>query len=216
MKTIILIFLTLLVILVSSCNSCGKELGRYDVTEAHKQLIPYKDGQSISCIGSAGQSIDITVTKSDFSWFRHDIDEDYCGDYIMFKVAGVHLKSEPNDIQIGLAIGASDYFYGNYDGLLNVTIKPDNVYTRWQHFFLYSDAEGNFIPDTSTSFHKSIEINGKVYYDVVEQNRVLADEGISKPYRILLQLFYNKTYGILQINRDGENFLTIAPARADL
>jgi len=61
-----------------------------------------------------------------------------------------------------------------------------------------------------TENYKSLEINGKVYYEVVEQkyNSTVYD-GRGGQSKVFFQLFYNKTYGILQINRDGENFLTI-------
>ena len=79
---------------------------------------------------------------------------------------------------------------------------------------LFPDAEGNWSinavhideKDTvryfSSYFYKSLEINGKVYFDVVELK-----DGFTNYW--FKQLFYNKTYGILQINRDDKNSLTI-------
>ena len=208
--------ITVVIFAIFAFSSCcrGEELGRYEVTEAHKQLIPYKDGQVVSFIDGEGHTVDLTVIGSESSWYRHDVDGgNMCSDYIMFKVEGVHLESETNNIRIGLAIGVYDYFYRNYNGLLEVTIRPDNVVTIWQQFRLFSDAEGNFLTDSPlylTENYKSLEINGKVYYEVVEQkyNSTVYD-GRGGQSKVFFQLFYNKTYGILQINRDGENFLTI-------
>jgi len=214
MKIKFLITLTLLVVSVSSCDACEeKELGRCDLTEPQKQLIPYEKGQVYSFIDSRGLSIDLTVIRSEQTWLREDIDGgNMCTDYIMFRNKGVILKSEPNNIEISLGISAGGCFSENAVGRLGIDIGIYN--NRRCGYNLYSDAEGNFLTDNSfyvTEIHKSVEINGNVYFDVVEQKYTLADEGISKPYRIFLQLFYNKTYGILQINRDGENFLTIKP-----
>ena len=78
------------------------------------------------------------------------------------------------------------------------------------YFHIYSESKGNFLTvDNVITVHNSIEINSKVYYDVVESKFIPNRQIIGEP-GISMQLYYNKTYGILQIIREGENFLTIS------
>jgi len=191
-RTVSLILLALLAIFAFSSCKGGEEICRSELSEGKKQSIPYEKGQVISFINAKGQVIDFTVTESKMEWKQ--IPEDgLTDDYSSIQIKSATLKSIPSDLEISLKVNADGCLQDGYS-LLNIEINND-----WG-ISLISDAEGNLWTDSKTSFHKNIEINGKVYYDVFEQKTYTS-----------VQLFYNKTYGILQINRYGENFLTLNP-----
>ena len=203
MKTKIFISLAVFALFITSCDY-DKERARYYLTEAQIQVIPYEKGQVVSFIDNTGQVIYFTVTEIEQGFSRCYLDDFGVGysssDYASYEHKDITLKYEPNNFEIRLYIGATGGLC-EIHSLLSIVYSQGNGYSIFSSSLHY-DVEGNFSINTYTIFHDSIEINGKVYYDVIEQN--------SNPYdKYLKQLFYNKTYGILQINRDGENFLTI-------
>ncbi len=184
MKTKILISLMLLTFAASSCAEC-RNIKSYKLTEAEKQMIPYELGQTVNFINSMGQPFVLTVGRNTIYTWQND-------ECWSFEIQSVHLMSELGDAEIRLTIS------GEYNQI--------SIYIFGFGYGLGYDEDGTFktytpFPDAEQFFHESIEINGKVFYDVVEQNN--SSNGT--------QLFYNKTYGILQVNKDGENFLTINP-----
>jgi len=192
MRTVnlILISLILLTFSASSCGEC-RDIKPHKLTEVDKLMIPYKLGQTINFINSMGQPIVLTVIKDTTILWE---EEDNCS---LYEALSVNLQSELGDLFIGLSIGGEYRCYGTFN-------SPYNCITIWIEPFiydiLYHHTEGEFVTDTANKqfFYNSFEINGKIYYDVVEHNN---SDG--------MQLFYNKTYGILHVNRDGKNFLTI-------
>ena len=201
MKNLQVIFATI-IILLAFTNCGGKELCRSELTEPQRQLIPYEKGAVYSFINSEGQVVDLTVTESKLDWLQLSIGS-YKGDYASSEVKTVVLQSETADFEIKLQIFSSDCARnGKYSYLLILINKSSN-------FSLFANVEGNWdggkwdgaryaVP---ISFYDKWEINKKLYYDVVQQ---ITNSGKE-------QLFYNKTYGILQINSDGKNFLTLIP-----
>jgi len=173
----------IILILPAVLASCGKEITRYDLTEAQKQIIPYEKGQVISFIDSGGQTIDLTVRENKTEWA-------FINDYLMYRSKLVSLKSESSILSISLEINSEDRCFGKDHCSFKIGIYGE-------YFDLIVDTKGNFFINSSMAFHDSLQINGKVYSDVVEKN-----EG-SK------QLFYNKTYGILQVKGNGANILTL-------
>ena len=198
MKTKILITLTLLTALTTLC-SCSKEVGRCDLTEAQKQVIPYEKGQVISFTDSAGHTVDFSITERKSEWYKEYYGGGFIEDHVMYRKEEVTLKNKSNNFEIHFWISAGECFGdGHNNSWLAIKIPPYSIY-----FELFScDTKGNFLSDRD-SIHDSIEINGNVYFDVVETNFVHSN------YHKDLQFFYNKVYGILQINIDGENFLTL-------
>ncbi len=196
METKKIILSVLFSILAFSC--IGQEVGRCGLTEAEKQLIPYEMGQVISFIDNEGQAFEATVISNDLTWYKEK-EDGYSDDYVSFEIKSVILKSDLNNLKIKFRIAKSDCLYGENNSLLIVSINDD-----WS-VFLNADPDGNFLTDNLVSFHKSIEIDNKIYYDVAEKKYSWTDSDGNEQY----QFFYNKTYGILQINIDGENFLTI-------
>jgi len=190
MKAKILIILILPAVLAS----CRKEVGRYDLTEAQKQIIPYEKGQVISFINSEGKTDNVTVTENKLYWDEEIIDSggfiDNC--VMFFKTKKVTLKSEEGNLVIYLKLIANgkDVSPGYVNCSFLIDIRPIGYFDLSNAF----DTEGNFLIG---GIHDSLEINGKIYYNVIEKTQVP------------IQFFYNKTYGILQIKRNGENYLTL-------
>ena len=192
MKAKILIVLILPAILAS----CDDKISRCNLTEAQKQLIPYEKEQVISFIDSAGLTVDLTVTESQVWWTSKErFGGAFYDSYITNEAKSVILESESNNLEVRLTICNSGYSECSNYSSLSISIDTNSINSSW--FRLNFDTEGNFSTDSYSSIHDSLEINGKVYYNVVEINK--GSE----------QLFYNKTYGILQVRKDGENFLTL-------
>ena len=189
MRAINLIILALLAALASSCK--GKEIGRCGLTEAEKQLIPYELKQVVSFIDGEGQTIELTVISNETKWNKEK-EDGFGDDYVSFEIKSVILRSEPNNLEIKLENIYPEVCNSKYYTLY-IRIRIND---GWG-FTLKSNSEGIF----QHTAYSSLEINGKVYHDVVELK-----VDANYPYR---QLYYSKTYGILQINRDGENFLTL-------
>ena len=193
MKTKKIILLAFVAVAVFA-SSCKKEI-KY---EFPKGLIPYELGQIISFIDSSGQTFDVIVTESNTEWYQESEGSFFFDGYISIETKKVTLKSEANNLEIKLQNNwpSSDRI------LLGIYINNSREFT------LTSDNRGNFLNNAhnttySTFFYESLEINGKVYHDVVEHKNNTTD------YHLFKQLFYNKTYGILQVNMGGENFLTL-------
>ncbi len=196
-KIILLVFVAIL------ATSCGKEIGRCDFTEEQKQLIPYKKGQVINFTDHAGKIVDVIVTKSTLDWQRKEEDSGgMIDDYFTCRRKIVKLKSEPDDIRITLTFEADGCINGNYNYNIYNTLEINVEFLTKgisNTFSFPFDAEGNAI--TNGLYYSNLEINGNVYYDVIEEK-----------WGERSMFFYNKTYGILQVNsKDGENLLTINP-----
>lgn len=202
MKSKILIAFLLLTGFSAIC-SCSRELKRCNLTEAQKELIPYEKGQTISFLDKSGQTVNLTVIKSELGWEQDRQGSGFKVDYISCRYISVKLESEPNNFDISLYLKAGDCLSGNDYCSLEIWIPP----SPHQGYFVFSsDLEGNL--SHNQYFHDSIKINNKVYYDVVECEFLRIYWSIDEP-EISMQLYYNKMYGILQIIRDVENFLTI-------
>ena len=80
MKSRIFIAFTVLLVLTASC---AKELSRCLFTEAQKEVIPYKKGQTISFTDGAGQIVDFTVTEIKTEMYHESIGT-HRGDYHAF------------------------------------------------------------------------------------------------------------------------------------
>jgi hypothetical protein len=210
MQTRILIPVILLIFFAFSCD---KEIGRCDLTESQKQLIPYEKDQIISFIDDKGQSFDATVIKSELVWNQTGEGGAFHEEYITYRRKSVFLESQAKNLDIFVQVFANTTCLSGYgDCSLKIDITDQKSYSKptWV-FYLEADTEGVFETDgISVLFYESIEINNKVFHDVIEKKystEVL--DGRGGKYRQVPQLFYNKTYGILQINIDDENLLTI-------
>jgi len=199
MKPNILIILTLLAGLVSSC--VGKDK-RCVFSEEQKKVIQYEKGKVISFIDETGLPVDAVVIKSEI-FLSKEREGGFFGKNIILNHKKATLTIEAFDLDIELGFNCNECPYSESYGCS--LMISEQKYRSWS-FGFELDAKGNFLINNSTAFHNSLEINGKVYYDVVEGNRLL--QTLDKP-DINWQLFYNKEYGILQIKIDGKDYLTI-------
>lgn len=203
MKTKKMILLALFATLMLSCN--GNEIMRCDFSEVEKQLIPYKKGKIYSFIDGAGKTINIPVIRVETRW--PESRDDTQRDYYTFRSDIVELNSEQDNLNIHFRFDANDCILKR--GYNKIVFSVVHFGTS-SVFILRSNADGILVGDydegviVNTSYHESIEINGKVYYDVIVQSFVTND-------KTSIQLFFNKTYGILQIVRNDKNFLTLIP-----
>ena len=193
MKTKNLISLAVFAVLVTSCD---RPVYRYyELTKVDKQMIPYELGQIVSFIDSEGLPFILTVTQ-DTTYYLIDRQMDNL--YYAISERVIRLQSE----RLGITLAVLSNFSNNEYNTIRVSISIGIESVTSHRYDINYDKNGYFLG----SIHNSIDINGKVYYDVVECNTATSINGQPS---IPTQLFYNKTYGILQINRDGENFLTI-------
>lgn len=182
--------------IVSTFTSCGeKEYCRSVLTEPQKQLIPYGKGAVCSYINSEGTVIDFTVTESKMRWFEETVGANA---YSLRELKSVVLKSEADSLEIELRHTSADCARnGDYSPIVF-------FFNKIHEFRLRADAEGNFLTNASNLFYyDSLEINNTMYYDVVKNEYSAGGHTVK-------QLYYNTTYGILQINRGNESF-TINP-----
>jgi hypothetical protein len=207
MKSKILIIFALLSFLSSSCF-IGREVGNCELTEAQKQIIPYEKGEIIGFIDETGLPGDAKVIKSEINRYREGVGT-MVEHYVTHNFKTVTLKLEASNLEIGLQLNnSSDCLSHPYIIDLGY-LRIYEINNRSWYFVFKIDAEGNFLignsdsfPDSSVAFYDSLYINDKPYYDVVEGN-ILSEDDIN------WQLFYNKEYGILQIKKDGDDYLTI-------
>ena len=167
-------------------------------------MIPYEKGQPVSFIDSPGQTVTLTVTDDVTFWAsREDLE-----DFESIERRMVVLQSE-------LGYYISLYIHGNYNATNGNKISIGLSLYSNGIFDLYCDKNGQFVisehNDYKQYLYDSLEINGKIYYDVVDRlvGKYRYLENGEYVSGLSMQLFYNKTYGILQIKKDGKNFLMI-------
>lgn len=119
------------------------------------------------------------------------VDDEWEVTRVLTECRKVNLQSESGE-SISLELGESnDYEYYNEPGL---RIRVNNI-----HLHLLFDCEGIFYTDNYQTAFDSFSINDRTYYNVVLQE--IGDAST--------QLYYNKTYGILQVNQNGKSLLTL-------
>lgn len=216
MKTKKILLWALLAIFTSS--SCkGEELYRNELTDAVKQVIPYKSGQTVSFINNEGQPLDLFVTKDELGWNKYREGGGAKVDYISYQRKTIELETKSKDFKIYVQLFANSHYSNetNTNGELRI-----ETYVQWKHylqskigFYADYDAEGKMLSKSNKIIHESIEINKKIFHDVIELSGTYDGfDGGGGQFASSTQLFYNKTYGILQINIGKENFITLNPA----
>ncbi len=179
--------MALLAVLVSSCKH---ETLRYELTEAARQSIPYELGQVVTFIDSAHQAIDVTVTADEVYWTIPEDSE--LGRYsVTLESRIVRLQSEYDNLDIRMQIFAMNIINGDIYSKLSIKINSNYFWAP----LCFDNVEEQFVSYGGIQyFHDSLEINNKMYYDVIEDPS---------------QLYYNRTHGILQIRKDEKSVLTI-------
>ena len=188
MKTKFLIILSLFSFILFSCWK--REYTYYKITDTDINMIPYRLEQTVNFIDSLELPFVMTVKEDYITWVLYS-------DIVKGECRSVILQSKKNSLPIELLVGASENeFEKKY---ISIYINPFGFWIRY-------DLDGQFVTDTEGEnkqyFHDSIEINNKIYYNVVEYIKVedfgYNDEILSKD-RLPMRLIYNKTEGILQL-----------------
>lgn len=171
------------IIIVMFITSCDVAVERVPLMEYQKQMIPYKMGQKVCFTNEKGDTSCFITQDIITEW--QDNSEVLIKLWTQYRK--VNLKSESGE-QISLQVETLN------DGKLTLVINGF-------HFSLWFDCNGQFYTDFPTRWYvyDSLSVNDKIYYDVV-----LEDDSQEN-----MQLYYNKTHGILQVRKNGENLLTL-------
>ena len=204
MKTIHLIAIAGLMALATSCNHIDKEEGRLLLSEARKQLVPYRKGANCDFINNMGRLVKFTVSDRQIIWPGADVFEDAAfSNYFLIEREVITLTAEWNNFEIRLCNEMNQSYTGNWelcwDNTSTLSIYLSNpLRSENKYFLLPCDKNGKFATDgTATLFHETVEINNSIYTDVIESR---SGKDV---------LFYNQTYGILKVIADGKDYLII-------
>jgi len=187
-------------------TNCVKDKVRYyELTEAEKQLIPYKLGQVVSFSNSEGEIFDAVVKKDSTYWWV-DVYTGFTDLYIHDNLRIVNLQSDSVFFNMNLCISS-------YGKSINIEISDFNLW-----FFLHFNINGKFYDDCNDYFNQyiydNLEIKTKIYYDVVEYILLYANfYDIKVRERLPIRLLYNKTEGILQLEDKDKVLFTITNNR---
>ena len=183
--------LLLFAIMAATAVSCDIAVERVPLMAYQKQMIPYQKGKEVCFTDVRGENTLFTTTDISTEWNEDGAAITKC----WLQRYTVILQSESGD-QISLRVGSFsfDYYGMDYYNKVNITLR--NL-----EFSLPFDCAGKFYTHTEhgSQWHvyDTLSINNKEYYDVV-----LEEKGNN-------QLYYNKTYGILQVRQDGKDILTL-------
>ena len=154
------------------------------LTTIEKQMIPYELGDTVRFVDEKGALSLLTVDR-DITY-----EEPYSGSFseMLYEVRDVRLSSERGDLSFVLDVAAWRR-WNNHSPHIYIYMKKNKDFD----FAIYYDSKGNI------GNYDSLEINNHTYYDVA----VAESRGV--------QLYYNKTFGILQVTQDGKNIFTLVP-----
>lgn len=154
------------------------------LTTIEKQMIPYELGDTVRFVDEKGVLSLLTVDRDVI------YKEQYSGGLsteILYEVRNVRLSSERGDLSFVLDVAAWRR-WNNHRPHIYIDIKDK------ADFSIYYDSKGNI------GNYDSLEINNHTYYDVA----------VAESWRGG-QIYYNKTFGILQVTQDGKNIFTLVP-----
>lgn len=185
--------LLLFAIMAVMAVSCDIAVERWPLMEYQKQMIPYQKGQVICFTDAKGGTTLFTTTDIITEWHE----DGTAFTKIWLQEYKVKLQSESGDM-ISLQVGTFSYDYYCLDNSYNridLTFKDLDFSPPFDcagKFYAHADNGSQWYA------YDSLSINNKVYYDVV-----LEENGSNN------QLYYNKTYGILQVRQNGKDILTL-------
>lgn len=157
-----------------------------------KQMIPYTKGQKVRFTDAQGRTVLFTTKDIITEWSQ----DGEAFTIIWLQEYKVTLESESGEL-ISLQVGDFSYDYYALDNSYNrISLRLKDL--RFSPPF---DCEGKFYThaEDGSQWHAydSLSINDRIYYNVVEENNKNG------------QLYYNKTYGILQVRQNGKDILTL-------
>ena len=188
MKANFLFIVFLSSVLISSCWE--PKPVRYKLTDVDILMIPYELDQKISFIDSLGNPFFLTVISDHIGFL--DMDE-----YTLYERRWVNLESDNEYLDIWM------YLTNGYSSSIQIYIGKSPFTILYYSCNIDYNNDGQFSTDTANNnfrqyLHKSVEINNKIYYDVVVR------KCLENCY-----LFYNKTDGILQVIDNDKVFFSI-------
>jgi hypothetical protein len=158
-------------------------------------MIPYYLGQTVSFINSSEKPFVLIVTMDSIIW-RYD--EDDIG-IIHRQERIVRLSSNLTNFYIELKVTVSNLYiilYSNFKSSYWLSYDEKGIYYK----------KDNYENDRQYPLD-SIEINNKIYYDVVERINTYVENGLDE--RHTRSLLYNKSQGILQAKDKDKILFTI-------
>ena len=153
------------------------------LTTIEKQMIPYEMGDTIRFIDEKGV-LSLLIVDRDVTYMEQWLN---IGRKNFYEVRNVRLSSERGDLSFVLDVAAWR-IWNNHSPHIYIDIKDK------ADFSIYYDSKGNI------GNYDSLEINNHTYYDVA----------VAESWRGG-QIYYNKTFGILQVTQDGKNIFTLVP-----
>lgn len=170
-----------IILLTVVLSGCDKKEW-HPLTKVDTQMIPYKMGDTIHFIDEKGEQALCWVDKDIV--YRERFTDGYF--ISISEIREVRLVSEHNDLEFILDVAAWRWWK---DNSLFISMGKDKA-----EFETHYDSKGNL------ENRNNLEINKHTYYDVV----------VLDSWRGV-QLYYNKTYGILQVTQNGKNIFTLIP-----
>ena len=179
----ILRWIILIISLTVTLSGCS-EKEWFPLTKVEKQMIPYKMGDTIRFIDEKGEQALCGVDRDII--YRDRFTDGYF--ISISEVREVRLVWERGGLSFVLTVGRCRWVR---DNILE-------IYTKINHAdFGFLDIPYNSKGNIGN--YDSLEINNHTYYDVA----VVESRGV--------QLYYNKTFGILQVTQDGKDIFTLVP-----
>jgi len=204
-----LISLQIIVIsyLLSSCCAGGDsvETGKYKLSEKEKELIPYSENQRIGFKSDSGDEFDFIVTHESVEWKKMNDDNarrPFCeSDFFYSQNKKVVLESEIPSFNIKFFMDSrhhkeiedSDNYYEYNLPFFDVSINDFSFPISYDSLSNISCEK--YYPIEYMELHKSIQINNRVYKNVLESKYTSNNE---KEEAYPSSIFYSNE-GLLQI-----------------
>ena len=173
------------------------------LTDFDKQMIPYVIGETLSFIDSVGQNFVLKVIKDSLSrWMESE-------DYYEFRQ--VYLQSEDNNLFISLLVVAPS----------DMSTKKCRKHPVRDKMLVKKDPFANSVPLGTQCFPYIVSLTGHLStacvlflpilcpYGTIHYRQFANDTTLARWFIITTTLFYNKTYGILQLDYKDKVLFTI-------
>ena len=167
----------------SSCCKESIEVNRYNLSDEEKMFIPYLNNQTIPFYHSNSFDFNVKVTNLDTEFLRTKTE--HCGEnYVSYEIKTAQLQSEIPELNISISITSKVF-----NPIISININNS---------FLQKDITDG--PDFDT-----LSIDNMNYLDVYQIENNISDTTIIYPEKV----FYNRTYGIIQIIMTNHDKFTI-------
>ncbi|MCL2073819.1 MAG: hypothetical protein FWH18_07860 [Marinilabiliaceae bacterium] len=179
----------------ATLNSCRCNIHYLELSKTQQQMIPYELGQTINFVDSVGKKFDVVVISDTTYWENPIVYHYNCEIYREYRE--VTLRSDSENLEIALTIYGEAKEIDNLS--LIISIAQSDIVIKY--FTLGYDKKGRFRNYESyfgsQNLYERFEINSHVYCEVLENQFSF------------YVIYFNKTYGILQIKIKDEIIFTI-------